>query len=470
MAAILASPQALSFTSIHHTCTPRARYSSCKEAASASSHSIDDDDNHGHKFLPSWLETPVDSERYIARRQSHSLRDVQVYLNDWGVEQYPEPTFPDSLDKVTHDAWEAIAGTLYGKQRLDPNVASNAMSRSLYSYRPVRRTEDVGRIGIEIDDAQYLFQPKLGSSGDAIRRVALEIAAKLSVRPWVGFEDDAQVDNNVKNGGEVSSRPVAIYLNTIKQSLIASKELLLLKRIAKDEQTGAASKRYDNITIHCLQQHGHKDDDIIPKHMCRSKPIRNLQKGTVDPKQGIVLVVQPTDYNSEFRPPGPSIGAIDALQQLAARATVQGLPVVLISPRFLEKSTQRWDQSGYQRSSVYGGLEPPKGPTPWLLRDFTPPVFSYIGCALPLSSRHQSRHHIDKHDYPFHYARVVCTQSVMEEGHPFHVFAVKEYDSASTDDKDGTKRITYEYLASTKTSAGRPPREILRHVFDEWRS
>lgn len=408
-----------------------------------------DEDDEG-RFLP-WLESPVDDERWPSRR-SYSQPPDKVYFNDWGVERYdhPEPQFPDTLTSLTDAAWEAVAGTLYRKQRLDPNVASNAMSSSIYGYRPIRGERDVGRIGLEIDGAEFLFPKE--SSGSAIRRVALQLGAKLSQGSWEGFEEVGQ-----------GSRPVALYFNTIKQSLIASRELLVLKRSALEE-TGSSS-RYDNITILCLHQ-----DDEIPEHMRRSKrSYGGLGKGAVDPTKGIILVVQPTDYNNEFRPPGPAIGAIGALQQLVARAAVQGLPAVIISPRFLADGyhNRGWDQSGYQRSAIYGGEEPPKGPTPWVLRDFTPPVFAWIGCALPLSplrrSVHSSHgvHNADDQGYTPRHSRVALTQSVMQEEHAWHMFAVKELDAKG-------KSNEYQYLASTKTSSGRPPKDIIRHIFNEW--
>ena len=423
---------------------------------SASSDNINDENER--QILPFWLESPVDSERRPARRAS--LHPDKVYFNDWSVEQcqHPPPIFPDTVDTLTDAAWEAIAGTLYRKQRLDPNVASNAMSTSIYGYRPVRQDRDVGRIGLEIDGAQYLYPAE--SSGTALRRVVLELGAKLSAAPWKGFEDDA-------DEATASNRPVAIYFNTIKQSLIASKELLVLKRISLEES--GSSERYDNITILSLQHDG------IPEHMHITKRAYGaLIKGSVQPTRGIILVVQPTDYNNEFRPPGPSIGAVGNLQQLIARASYDELPVVVISPRFLAHKYHAnggWDQSGYQRSSAYGGAEPPKGPTPWLMRDFTPPVFSWIGSCLSLSP-HRGHHvkHIDDRGRPFHYSRVVCTQSVMQEGHPFHLFAAKEYDK--DDDRivsTGRNNSTmYQYLASTKTSSGRPPREIMQHIYNEW--
>ena len=412
--------------------------------------------------LPAQLESPVDDERRPFRTTA-SLQPDKVYFNDWGVERYdhPEPYFPDTIDSLTDAAWEAVAGTLYGKQRLDPNLASNAMSSSIYGYRPVRGEKDVGRIGLEIDGANFLFPNDPMSSGSAIRRVALQLGAKLSHGPWEGFEDEGP-----------DSRPVAIYFNTIRQSLIASQELRLLKRIAL-EQDGTYS-RYDNITIQCMKQ-----DDDIPEHMQRSKLVRGgLREGTVEPSQGIVVIVQPTDYNTEFRPPGPSVGAVEALQQLVARASVHALPVVLISPRFLALDHYLdggMDQSGFQRSAIYGGHEPPKGPTPWVMRDFTPPVFAWVGCALPLSPHRQSMlhsgeqkdhrtGHVDERSRTYRYARVVLTQSAMQEGHPWHIFAAKEYGAPNTT----PDHTSYQYLASTKTSSGRPPKDILRHVFNEW--
>jgi hypothetical protein len=352
------------------------------------------------------------------------------------------------LAALTDAAWEAVAGTLYRKQRLDPNLASNAMSSSIFGYRPTRGERDTGRIGLEIDGANFLFPKE--SSGTAIRRIALQLGAKLSQGPWEGFEADGP-----------TSRPVALYFNTIKQSLLASQELLVLKRIALQE-TGSSS-RYDSITILCLHQ-----DDEIPKHMRqRKRAYGGLGKGAVDPTKGIILVVQPTDYNNEFRPPGPAIGVIGALQQLVARAAVRGLPAVIISPRFLAQDhhNRGWDQSGYQRSATYGGEEPPTR-TPWVMRDFTPPVFAWIGCALPLSPHASPRvHDVFEQGYTYKYSRVVLTQSVMQEGHAWHMFAVKEYDAQG---KLSEPYATYQYLASTKTSSGRPPKDIIRHIFNEW--
>jgi hypothetical protein len=449
--AALTANQTLCFTTIPDK---QCNSGACR-LDSASSENLNNENER--QLLPAWLESPVDSERRPARRAS--LRPDKVYFNDWSVEQYqhPQPIFPDTVDTLTDAAWEAIAGTLYRKQRLDPNFASNAMSSSVYGYRPVRRDRDIGRIGLEIDGARYLYRGE--TSGTAMRRVALELGAKLSAAPWKGFECDA-------DGGAATSRPVAIYFNTIKQSLIASQELLVLKRKTQEE-TGS-SRRYENVTILCLQQ-----DDGIPEHMHGTKRAHGaLVKGSIQPARGIIVVVQPTDYNSEFRPPGPSIGTVENLQRLVARAAVDELPVVVISPRFLANEhhvSGGWDQSGYQQSSAYGGAEPPKGPTPWLMRDFTPPVFSWIGSCLSLSG-HNNHHvkHIDGDGRSYHYSRIVCIQSVMQESHPFHLFAVKEYDKEDDRVLHTDHNSTYQYLASTKTSSERPPREVIQHIYNEW--
>lgn len=398
----------------------------------------EDDDNRRRLPLP--LDSPIEDDRKPMRRHSSSISDSS-YFNDWSVERYdrPEPIFPDTVKKVVHGAWEAIAGTIYGKQRLDPNVASNAMSRSIYSHRPVRTQQDAGRMGVEIDGAEYLFPIHSESRASAIRHVALCLASKLSSGNWEGFEEDEKSD----------SRPIAVYFNTIKQALIASQELKLLQHRASNERDN-----YNNIHIFSLS-----NNDDIPEKMCRKKRLYGgLGKGEVDPKRGLILIVQPTDYNSEFRPPGPAVGAVSHLQQIVARASVEALPAVILSPRFLAHDHYAgtgWDQSGYRQSETYGGDEPPKGPTPWVMRDFSPPVFAWIGNALEIAPHRQEKENS-------HASRVVLSQSTMQEGHAWHIFAANEpglhVDSATT----------YEYLASTKTSSGRPPKKIMRHILNEW--
>ena len=53
-------------------------------------------------------------------------------------QQYPRVEFPHKANDVTEAAFHAIAATLYGQQRLDPNVVRNAMRSGIHGYRPVR--------------------------------------------------------------------------------------------------------------------------------------------------------------------------------------------------------------------------------------------------------------------------------------------------------------------------------------------
>jgi len=165
---------------------------------------------------------------------------------------------------------------------------------------------------------------------------------------------------------------------------------------------------------------------------------------------------------------------------------VARIPTILISPRLDEQRQlqSRWngsgngrgDQSGYQRSSTYGGVEPPIGPTPWLLRDFIPPVYSWVGSGDNsgdngdedgggggrgktvvlegkggvISYQHQftnsdrtssrldnigpfgssnyantSADNNNKELFPhYYYSRIAMSQTVMESGHPWRLFVV----------------------------------------------
>ena len=361
------------------------------------------------------------------------LKDVHFFSN-WGIEHYHSngddddddpPSFPTTVDAVATEAWRAIAATIYRKQRLDPNESSNAMTGSIHGYRPVRKQHDVGRIGIEIDGPKHLYPNHAVTDNDAVRRVALKLAVKLSQGPWDGFEND-----NTNTNTKPFHRPVAVYFNTIKQSLVASQEMNLLRR-ASNEKSHVS---LEQIMIKTLGQ-----DKTIPTHMKSKMDTRHrgLHKGTVDPTQGMLIIVQPTDYNDEFRPPGPAIGALGDLQQLTARAAAENLIVIVLSPRFLVMDHGHWDQSGYQQSSTFGGAEPAKGPTPWVLRDFTPPAYCWVGNGVAGKTK------------------IGLTQSVLHENHAWHVFC------------SGTDR-QYKYLASTKTSSGRPTAQIMKLIYEEW--
>eukprot|EP00957_Ditylum_brightwellii_P161806 12319172-Ditylum_brightwellii.AAC.1 len=458
------------------------------------------------------------------------------------------PSFPSTTHDVANQAYDAITHTLYSSPsiKLDPNIVSNAMSKNVYfDYRPVRDTlkRDVGRLGIEIDGARYLidapnhddveedehkkrrggFQVRGDAEGRSIRKLSIVLAGLLSRYPWVGlehYEDDDDNDvyqekdddrlhqnhktrnhvSNNNNNNNVTTRPIALYFNTVRQALLASQELQLLKlkqekyklrrhrsshhdastsSLRREERDLYVQPVYDNIRIFVLDpnnlevpidmtltttsEEDEEDEDTSSSSQTkRRKPwghSRNLRKGKIDPKQGLLLIVRPTDYNIEFKPPGPSFGTIDALQMLLARASVHYLPCVVISPRLTEQlgggtigitttndggsgsgtsSGNGWDQSGYQKSATYGGAEPPNGPTPWIIRDLYPPVYTWVGCALNLVNRRPSlsslrggstNHNGDKEkeeeesrdddevEYYWYHPRIVMYQSVMEEGH-----------------------------------------------------
>ena len=114
-----------------------------------------------------------------------------------------------------------------------------------------------------------------------------------------------------------------------------------------------------------------------------------------------------------------------------------------------------FDQSGYQKAASYGGATPPDGPTPWIMRDFTPPIYSWIGNALMLGK-------VPKEDCKI--TRVVLSQSVMEEDHLWNVYFAKECASR------GLKKATtdYVYLASSRSQAGRPTSDLMKRLLDEY--
>jgi hypothetical protein len=483
-----------------------------------------------HAATPSPLESPIDDERRPRRLESSvqiQQRRQQLQSettgavhnwNDWGITHIskpaPQPIFPATVDACTDAAWHAIAATLYNKQRLDPNIVQNILlGDTVHGRRPVRGRKDAGRIGIEIDGASCLFRQggetvrdehdnsnsnrnnQLNAS--AIRRVSLILAGKLAQGPWKGYEKAEKINKNSTGTTSSSSkakggRQVAVYFNTIKQALAASHELQLLKRIERHGQTEAQSTTasyYDNVRVLCLGQNEGIPKDMRDKQGYGSKKkamAAGLATGDIDPTKGLILIVQPTDYNAEYRPPGPSVGTVEALQKLCASAAIEQVPTVVLSPRFLANeipySGGSWDQSGFQQSAIYGGIEPPRGPTPWVMRDFSPPVFSWVGCALPIGRTSKFR---DALGEPSYYSGVSLLQSVMHQGHSWHLFATKEHLPVSSDKllqedqqrstassttaaKSSSKTKKYQYLASTKSASGRPTREVLRRIFGEF--
>ena len=79
-------------------------------------------------------------------------------FEQWGVQRCTTADeFPKTLDEVIDHAFLVIAGEIYDECPPSQSIASNAMSRSLFTDRPVRKRSDSGRIGIELSGLRSLF-------------------------------------------------------------------------------------------------------------------------------------------------------------------------------------------------------------------------------------------------------------------------------------------------------------------------
>jgi hypothetical protein len=320
--------------------------------------------------------------------------------------------------------------------------------------------------------------------------------------------------------------PVAVYYNSMGQTLLASEELRRMKQINKGlpPMNRISDASLDSIQIYCLGQHS------LPENMTR----RNNKD-----LNGVILVVKPTDYDfdsptathskfdSSIEPKSrtfhPTIHSdiVNTLQSLLFQAAASSVPTIVMSPRLSElpplqqystnysykTGPSGFEQSGFQRSATYGGCEPPVGPTSWLLRDLIPPVYVWVGCSFDLLRRatvagqrrkplpsiesliaeYRTQEALDddpdnflihkSHEgaYSFH-SRVALTQSSMDAGHLYHLFAVREVAEISScrsqtkwaATQDVLWKSTYEFMGSTKSSLGRPTSEIMNDVFEEW--
>lgn len=152
------------------------------------------------------------------------------------------------------------------------------------------------------------------------------------------------------------------------------------------------------------------DDITLHNPLSRPRTPKQRQVGDTDPTNGVVMIV------------GASLDRqIAALQRTVIHANAAARPVVLLSPR-LEYSGP-YEQS-VDEVAMFGGAEPPNGPTPFLLRDFCPPILSVC-----------------------HAASLGLVQDVRTARHDWEWYTA-----------DGT------YLASTQSLTGRPTREIARVV------
>jgi len=370
---------------------------------------------------------------------------------EWGlVHNKNTKRCPMTPVQVVNDVFDAIAGTLYNKQKPDPSIASNARSNSLYSHRPTRSSSDEGRIGIEIDGAEFLF-PSRTSANRAQRIFSLILAAKLSHDcSWNEYENE--------NYSADSFRPVALSFNTINEALLARREMQILQR---DCRSDVERDSFNNVIIQTLSD-GLPQDLFIPK--AAKKRHGRLKNISVNAKKGILVVVQPTDFNEDFDPARPSLNSLNDFQKTMMCALIQQTPVIVLSPRFLsygetEAPDNEIYQNGFQQASYYGGKEPPRGPTPFILRDFSPPSYCWVGDALSVTSDEQYRTNIS--------ARLILTNSVMNEDHPWHIYAssnTKRQSSASNTGNDDKPIAQSVYLASTRSAAGRPTRAIMNRI------
>ena len=346
--------------------------------------------------------------------------------------------------------------------------------------------EAPARMGIEIDGASFLLSKehiqsdiKGTAEGRAMIIFSLELAQRL-VSSWSDFEDARSSD----------LRSCAVFYNTMDQALMASRELSRLKKERHRDRNVL-----DRINVSWLGQ------GSLPAHM--------EKKRKKEPSNGLVLVVKPSDYDVDSPIPNiaqPTVYAdcIENLQRILFQASASSLPAVVISPRLTELAplvqpvtthtykTGPWghEQSNYQRSATYGGVEPPVGPTSWLLRDLMPPVYVWIGCSLDIAGANNVRKRKllskpslrsiaesyrnqqgeggldtssadDAMEYSF-YSRLAMTQTSMETGHSWNIWAVKE--NASNEDWQST----HKFIASTIASRGRPNSGIMKDVFTEW--
>ena len=429
--------------------------------------------------------------------------------------------FPSTVDEVTDAVVATIATILQQHQpqqkstkhqpsskttpsaaasNLDPNLLRNTVysDNIMMSRRPVRHPQhDMGRIGIELDwsvpattatdTRESLEQRPDPQDYSTVRYASLLLAGKLSTMLQEQQEGVAQ-----------NFRPIAIYYNTVQQALVASRQLLQLKRLElfqqeQQQQKPSSSSIYNAIHIRSLCQ----GDDIpealietsVRHNMTSTKLGRRLATGQIDSMcTSMILIVQPTNYNDEFRPPGPSINVIESIQRLVSIAAIEQIPVIMISPRFLKAQQQSlstssgyWDQSGYyQQSSLYAGIEPPPGPTPWILRDFTPPAFCYVAnalsCKIPNDKcmknddvafyRNMVVNDVNQYSY---YSHLSLWQSVLHQGHGWNLFAaVRQAPGALEDFNPQSSKLNYRWIGTSKNSAGRPTRQFMRRIWREY--
>ena len=189
----------------------------------------------------------------------------------------------------------------------------------------------------------------------------------------------------------------------------------------------------------------HDDTSSTHRHKRGHKQPQTQNKNL----RGLILVVQPTDYNDEYAPPGPAVNVWTALQALVASAAVEGLPVVCLTP-----------QSRHP-------------PTPWVLRDFLPPVLSWKLSAIPSSI--QQRRRQQQQSAVVVWRRTTAQQKSANDDEAataaasrWHVFSMNWSSQSNIPMEGGSSHrrhpSTY-YLASCREA---PTAQRLRHLVREY--
>ena len=364
-------------------------------------------------------------------------------ISNSGLNRRPNSYCPTDVSDVVDDCFDVIAGTLLGMSQPDPNIAL-AYSPSLWKTRPLRSPPQDGRIGIEIDSAHLLFQHQrdhqrplrsetrnendrgmwkegedhhnkpIMHEGRALRRLALLLATKLAMNEsWSQIEGlERRKPEGTKAIDKSGTRPVVLVFNTRKEALLAAleqKHLLRNNNAVKDDIERQALSTA--VEVQCM------DDDfpqilITTMTNSSSTPItsssrkekssktksssrkqqnpqyldKTMLKNSVDPTKGLMLIVQPTDFTYELLPPSPTPYTLRNLQRYIACSYLEKIPVVVMSPRFVFDSVRGQYSSSdssmaFQRADYFGGKEPARG-MPWIMRDFFPPSYVWVGDAL----------------------------------------------------------------------------------------
>jgi hypothetical protein len=178
----------------------------------------------------------------------------------------------------------------------------------------------------------------INHDAQALRYLSLLIASKFSTTNW-NYYDTIDHDNDNEhyndyhevllsiddNNNEVNEYcPIIVYYNTVQQALLASQQLQRLKLIEQYKtksnmknyhqeqlQQNEIKTIYDTITILSLQDtlpiHILNDNDKkLKKKMLKQQKKSLINKNNiakssnVNPSKGIIIIVQPTDYNNNY--------------------------------------------------------------------------------------------------------------------------------------------------------------------------